>query len=146
MPKTRGSRRGAHTGTGGPAGRGGRPVASRLRSRERARTAGASGSSVAPSTSTPITSVASPASSSVHTTPITSEWPGTAAIPQFLQMIREEVRQQLAAQSGSTSAPSSLLPTSLGPTPFDAASTAKPGMVLLLCTGACACNFERTGY
>ena len=129
LPKTRGSRRGARAGTGGHTGRGGWPVASGRRSRV-LRTAGANGSSIAPSTSTPNTSAASPASLSVRTTPSTSQWPGTAAVPQFLEMIREEVRQQLAAQSGSTSATSSHLPTSLVPTPLDAAGTPEPGMVL----------------
>ena len=67
-------------------------------------------------------------------------------MPQFLEVIREEVRHQLAAQSGCTSATSSLLPTSLVPTRLDAAGTAETGMVLLLCTGACSCNVERTGW
>ena len=88
-------------------------------------------------------SVAFPASLSVRTTPSTSQLSGTAAVPQFLEMFCEEVRQQLAAQSGSTSATSLLLPTSLDPTPLDAVGTAEPGMVLLLCTGACS---ERRKY
>ena len=145
MPKTRGSCHGARTGTGGRTGRGDRPVSSRRRLRE-LQTAGVSGSSVAPSTSIPNTNDASPASLSVRTIPSTAQWPGASAVPQFLEMICEEVRQQLAAQSGSTSATSLFLPTSLVPTPLDAAGTEEPGMVLLLHTGACSCNVERTRY
>ena len=34
----------------------------------------------------------------------------------------------------------------LVPTPLDTVGTAESGMVLLLCTGACSWNVERTGY
>ena len=133
MPRTRGARRSTRAGRGSLHG------APRRRSRV-PRTPGAGASSLARATMSSTMTTLSPASLDVPSSPSAFQLPRNVAVSQFLDMICEENRQQLATQSGTTpSPPSPLSPTSTLVVPIlpVAVSSTCSGMVLLLCMGAC---------
>ena len=134
MPRIRGARRSIRSRSGGPHSAPG--CHSRV-----SRTPGAGASSLTRATASFTVTTSSPAFLVVPSSPIASQLPGNVAVSQFLDMIRDEVRQQLGAQSGTTPSPASpLSPTSTSVVPVlpVAGSSTWSGMVLLLlCTGVC---------